>query len=71
MLSFEGELDKLDVQPQVREFLRYLFVVDYHKRPTAMDVLNSPQFHLLDQELTEAIPALLGPPSPEKLISFM
>ncbi|KAF2273259.1 kinase-like protein [Westerdykella ornata] len=46
-LSFEEELGKWDISPALADFFRYLFVVDYRRRPTAIDVLRSEQFQRL------------------------
>ncbi|KAF2811180.1 kinase-like protein [Mytilinidion resinicola] len=45
--SFEEELKKMDIPLAVSDFLRYLFVVDYTRRPTAVDALKSQQFQRL------------------------
>ncbi|KAF2490353.1 kinase-like protein [Lophium mytilinum] len=47
--SFEEELGKLDISPPLADFLRYLLVVDYKRRPTASDALKSQQLQRLGE----------------------
>jgi hypothetical protein len=47
--SFEEELGKLDIPLELSAFLRYIFVVDHERRPTALEVLRSQQFRCLDK----------------------
>jgi hypothetical protein len=54
-LSFEEELTKLDGPPELLELLRYMLVVDYKRRPTALDVLNSQQFQFLGGALASRL----------------
>jgi hypothetical protein len=54
-LSFEEELTKLDGPPELLEFLRYMLIVDYKRRPTALDVLESQQFQLLGGTLASRV----------------
>ncbi|KAF2257465.1 kinase-like protein [Trematosphaeria pertusa] len=46
-LPFEEELRKMDIPPALSDFFRYLFVVDFRRRPTVVDVLSSQQFQRL------------------------
>jgi hypothetical protein len=45
--SFEKELGKMDVPVVVKDFLRSMLVVDYMKRPSAREVLDSEEFRRL------------------------
>jgi hypothetical protein len=46
-LTFEEELVKLDVPVVVKDFLRSMLVVDYTKRPSAREVLDSEEYRRL------------------------
>lgn len=45
--TFEEELEKLDMPDVSKDFLEYLLVADYKRRPTAAEALESTQFEAL------------------------
>ena len=46
-LSFEEELERMDVPLALSDFFRYLLVVNHQQRPTAIEALRSKEFQRL------------------------